>query len=93
MGRRSQQVQAARRMASLTADDIVDAMAVPHSGDAIGSLQYHDFRTGKIRRWTVLRGDRVDRVMLRSPDGRKTRSHGWTWILDHLRGHLSGRKI
>ena len=67
-------------------------MEIPSKGDAIGSLQYHDFRTGKIRRWTVLRWDRVDRVILRYPDGRKTKPHGWTWILDHLRGHLAGRK-
>jgi hypothetical protein len=46
-------------------------------GDAIGSLEWRNFRTGKVMRWTVLRGDRVDRVILRHPDGRKTQSHGW----------------
>ena len=62
-------------------------------GDAIGSLQWTDFRSGKVMRWTVLRGDRVDRVILRHPDGRKTKSHGWTWVMDHLRGFLAGRKV
>jgi hypothetical protein len=92
MGIASQKAQAARRIALLTADDLVDAMAIPRPGDAVGCLQYHDFRTGRVRRWTVLRGDRLDRVVLRSPDGRKTRSHGWTWIMNHLRGFLAGRK-
>jgi len=93
MGLASQRVQAARRMASLTADEIADALEIPMEGDAIGCLQYHDFRTGRVRRWTVLRGDRIDRVALRSPDGRQTKPHGWTWIMDHLRGYLAGRKI
>jgi hypothetical protein len=62
-------------------------------GDAIGSLQWTDFRTGKVTRWPILRGDRVDRVILRHHDGRKTASHGWTWVMDHLRGFLAGRKI
>ena len=42
----------------------------PRKGDAIGALEWRDFRTGKVMRWTVLRGDRVDRVILRHPDGR-----------------------
>ena len=62
-------------------------------GDAIGCLQWADFSTGKVRRWTVRIGDRIDRITLESPDGRKTASHGWTWVLDHLRGFLAGRKI
>jgi hypothetical protein len=61
-------------------------------GDALGSLQWHDFRTGKIRRWTVRIGDRSDRITLHTPDGRKTASHGWTWVMDHLRGFLAGTK-
>jgi hypothetical protein len=61
-------------------------------GDAIGCLQWVDFRTGKVRRWIFRIGDRADRVTMESPSGRKTKSHGWTWMLDHLRGYLSGRK-
>lgn len=59
-------------------------------GMAVGSIEYRDFRTGKIMRWTVLLGDRVDRVMLRAPSGACTRSHGWTWVMDHLRRWLCG---
>ena len=61
-------------------------------GDVLGFLQWTDFRTGKIRRWTVRIGDRIDRVTLEM-GGKKTASHGWTWALDHLRGFLSGTKL
>ena len=61
-------------------------------GDPLGCLQWTDFRTGKVRRWTVRIGDRCDRFTLESPDGRKTDSHGWSWALDHLRGFLVGSK-
>jgi hypothetical protein len=61
-------------------------------GDAIGCLQWADFRTGKVRRWVVRIGDRIDRVTLESSNGRRTRSHGWTWVMDRLRGYLAGRK-
>ena len=62
-------------------------------GDPIGALEWRDFRSGRVMRWTVLRVDRVDRVILRHPDGRKTQSHGWTWVMDHLRGYFAGRKV
>ena len=61
-------------------------------GDALGALQWHDFRSGRVHRWTVCIGDRADRITLRHPDGRATGSHGWTWVMDHLRGFLCGRK-
>lgn len=60
-------------------------------GDVIGSFEWRDFRSGEVRRWRVHRGDRIGRVFLTSPDGRRTRSHGWAWILDHLRPFLVGR--
>jgi hypothetical protein len=70
-----------------------EAINLPRrQNDPIGSLQWHDFRTGKIHRWTVEIGDRADRLVLRSPDGRRTRSHGWTWILDHLRPFLANHR-
>jgi hypothetical protein len=70
-----------------------DVQNLPRNeGDAIGCLQWTDFRSGKVRRWTVRIGDRLDRITLESPDGRKTASHGWTWVLAHLRGFLAGRK-
>jgi hypothetical protein len=64
-----------------------DAINLPRNqGDAIGILQWTDFQSGKVRRWTVRVGDRADRYTMHAPDGRATASHGWTWILDHLRG-------
>ena len=72
---------------------LIEAENLPRKqGDPIGSLQWHDFRTGKIRRWTLRIGDRIDRMTMHSPDGRATKSHGWTWIMNHLRGFLAGRK-
>ena len=93
MGKRSQAVQAERRMQSIDAEMLADLLTIPREGDAVGSLEYRCFRTGKVRRWTILKGDRSDRVILRNPDGRQTKSHGWTWVMDHLRGFLAGRKI
>jgi hypothetical protein len=61
-------------------------------GDAIGCLQWRDFRTGRVRRWVVRIGDRSDRVTLECPSGKATASHGWTWVMDHLRGFLCGSK-
>jgi hypothetical protein len=97
MGKTSQRIQAERRMVDLP--ERIREMAewdiqnLPRkTGDALGCLQWHDFSTGKVRRWTVRIGDRIDRITLESPDGRKTGSHGWAWALDHLRGFLCGRK-
>lgn len=61
-------------------------------GAPIGSLTWHDHLTGKVRRWTVLLGERRDQVALRAPDGRATGSAGWTHHLNNLRGHLAGTK-
>ncbi len=71
----------------------IEALNFPRNqGDALGCLQYTDFRTGKIRRWVVKIGDRSDRVTLHAPCGKHTKSHGWTWIMNHLRGYLAGTK-
>lgn len=71
----------------------IEAINLPRRpGDVIGCLQWTDYGTGRVRRWTVRRGDRSDRMTVHSPDGRATRSHGWTWILNHLRGFLAGTK-
>lgn len=73
--------------------DEIKIMNLPRKpGDPLGSLQWTDFSTGKVRRWVAVIGARRDQVILRSPDGRKTKSHGWTWILNHLRPLLAGRK-
>jgi len=61
-------------------------------GDAIGCLEYRDFLTGRIRRWTILRGDRSNRIIVRTPDGRRSNPHGWTAILCSLRGVFAGMK-
>lgn len=71
----------------------IEAQNLPRSrGDALGCLEWRDFRTGKVRRWVVRIGARIDQITLETPDGRKTASHGWTWALDHLRGFLAGTK-
>ena len=97
MGKASQRVQSERRMVDV--QELLREMAewdvqnLPRKqGDALGRLQWTDFRTGKVRRWVVRIGDRSDRMTMESPDGRKTQSHGWTYLLNHLRGFLAGTK-
>lgn len=97
MGKASQRIQSERRMVGM--EDRIREMAewdvqnLPRKqGDALGSLQWTDFRTGRVRRWTVKIGDRIDRITLHAPDGRHTASHGWSWALSHIRGFLAGTK-
>jgi len=97
MGKQSQRVQAERRaideperIRELAEIEIANLPSI--EGDALGSLQWTDFRTGKVRRWTVCIGDRADRVTLHAPDGRKTESHGGTWVMNHLRSWIFGQK-
>jgi hypothetical protein len=59
-------------------------------GDAVGCLQYHDFITGKIYRWVAEIGDRSDRVVFRSPDGRRGKSAGWAFLLRCVRMVILG---
>ena len=97
MGKASQKAQAGRRLEHM-AQRIReraewDVWNLPRKqGDALGCLQWTDFRSAKVRRWVVRIGDRMDRMTVHSPDGRCTESHGWTWILVHLRGYLAGTK-
>jgi hypothetical protein len=58
------------------------------AGDAIGSLQWTDYASGRVRRWTIRIGDRADRMTLEAVGGRPGASHGWTWIFERLRRHL-----
>jgi hypothetical protein len=60
-------------------------------GDALGCLQWTDYRDGQVRRWVVRIGDRADRITVESTANPATRSgsHGWTWFLTRLRKHLS----
>ena len=68
----------------------IEAVNLPRKqGDAIGSLQWHDFRTGRVHRWTVRIGARADQITMHSPDGRATKSSGWAWALTKLRKHLT----
>jgi hypothetical protein len=53
-------------------------------GQYVGTLQWSD-HTGKVRKWTIRRGDRSGSVMIDGVEGRKT----VTWVLDRLRRHLS----
>jgi len=59
-----------------------------NTGDALGCLQWTDYSTGRVRRWVVRIGLRRDQVTAHTPDGRSTASHGWTWLLYHLRKKL-----
>lgn len=61
-------------------------------GDILGSLQWADARTGKVSRWIIRIGDRIDRITMESMDGKRTSSHGWACVLSKLRPHLCGRE-
>jgi len=94
MGVASQKAQAARRMADADARirelAEIDAENLPRRQcDALGCLQWTDFRTGKVRRWNVRIGDRLDRITVEAPGHPPSKSHGWTWFLTQLRKHLS----
>jgi hypothetical protein len=60
-------------------------------GDAIGCLQWTDYRTGQVRRWVVRIGDRIDRMTFGSPGEQTTKSHGWTWFFTKLREKICKR--
>jgi hypothetical protein len=62
MGRKSQEIQRARREAAADPAELADLAANPPlvEGDAIGAIQWTNFRTGKVTRWTVLRGYRTN---------------------------------
>jgi hypothetical protein len=78
--RDSEQPVRLRELAEIAAENL------PHrQGDPLGCLQWTDFRTGKVIRWVAAIGDRADRVTLRAPSGRLSKSHGWTWILAKVR--------
>ena len=61
-------------------------------GSVLGVIIWHDALTGEVKKWRVKRGDRTDRVILQSPDGRQTKSHGWTWVMMRLRKWFSGSR-
>ena len=97
-GRKMANARWTKHRATINADqpailrDLAETAAINlpvRQGDPVGLLQWTDLRTGSVKRWTLRIGDRADRLTLHAPDGRATRSHGWTWILSHLRRHLT----
>ncbi len=72
----------------------IEARNLPRrQGDAVGCLQWTDFRTGKVTKRIVEIGDRADRIVVRQPDGTRSRSHGWAWFLGHFRKAICQGKI
>jgi hypothetical protein len=61
-------------------------------GDPLGCFQWSDFRSGKVRRWVVRIGNRSNQVTLETPGGKRTVSHGGTWVMNHLRSWIFGHK-
>ena len=87
LGRKSQAARRARRLAAIDPLELADILATPIMADGtpLGCLQWHNFRTGKIIRWTVLRGNRCNNYRLRTPDGRSSLAHGLAWLLTKVR--------
>ena len=87
MGKASQKMQSERRMAEITPEVLRDMEVNPPltEGDCLGSLTWHNHRSGRITRWGVERGPRSNNYRLRSPDGRKSRPHGMAWLLTKIR--------
>jgi hypothetical protein len=95
MGKQSQRVQAAKRMEGMEERirelEEIAIQNLPHKeGDIKGVFQWTDWSSGKVRRWKIRIGDRADRMVMEYLDGRKTKSHGWTYHLTKLRKHLVG---
>lgn len=86
-GKKSQAVQRVRREAAITPEMLMNMTANPSlgPGSVLGSLQWSNAITGKVTRWAVLRGNRVNNYVLRTPDGRTSRPHGMAWILEKIR--------
>ena len=87
MGKASQKIQREDRLSEMTPEVLWDMAANPllEEGDCLGSLTWHNHRTGKVTRWAVERGTRVNNYRLRSPDGRRSRPHGMAWMLARIR--------
>jgi len=91
MGKRSQQIQQERRMAGITPEYLAElASAMPSGpGAPVGSIEIRNFRTGTVRRWTILQGTRANQYRLRHPDGRTGASISATRIMDRLRSTIA----
>ena len=85
--REAERPQRIREIAEIHAENL------PHKqGDMIGVLQWTCSRTGKVRRWTIRIGSRIDQITATTADGRKSNSMGWTRLLNSLRAYLAGTK-
>lgn len=73
---------------------IIEIENLPRNqGDALGCLQWTDFRTGKVTRRIVEIGQRIDQIVIRQPNGTRSRSHGWTWFLEKFRKAVCQHRI
>lgn len=93
LGKRSKQVQQARRLAALAEESGEATTGSIGAGDAIGLLEFRDFRSGRITRWTECRGNRVNNFTLKTPDGRQSKPHGLAWLLAKVRPILLGKRF
>ena len=68
----------------------IEAQNLPRkTGDALGCLQWTDYRTGQVRKWIFRIGERRDQITMEFPGGSKTKSHGFSWAMTQLRKHLT----
>lgn len=58
------------------------------TGDVLGVFQWTSASTGKVRRWVVRIGDRVDQITVEFPGEVPSRSGGWSWLMTKLRKHI-----
>jgi hypothetical protein len=58
------------------------------SGDILGTFQWADARSGKVRRWVVRIGDRVDQITVEFAGDKPSESHGWAWLFTKIRKHI-----
>lgn len=86
-GKKSQAAQRARREAAITPENLMDLAANQPlgPGSVLGAFQWHNHLTGRVTRWAVLRGNRRNNYVLRTPDGRPSRPHGMAWLLEKIR--------
>ena len=87
MGKRSQEVQTARRLAAMDPQELLERRTSMEFGPGapVRTIEIRDLFTGIIRRWTVLQGPRLNNFILRSPSGKTSKPHGTAWIMNKLR--------
>lgn len=97
MGKESQRVQAARRMAEMSdrarEQAEIESLNYPRrEGDAMWGIRITNYATGKVWKWTLRIGKRKNQVTMHAASGKATGSVSMTWIMAHLRGYLAGTK-